>query len=233
MLETMSQFEPGNEPETYEITRVEQKVKNPRKYDLYFNGEYALTVHEDTVVALRLLKGSRLTSDDVRAIEREEHIRRALNQALRWIARRAHAAKEIERKLRQHEMDETTIETVMRRLAEQKLIDDRLFAIQWAQHRIRQQAKGRHFVRYELMQKGVAKADIEAALGDVDGEEELEHALQLARKKWRQTKGEPLARKHKTAAYLMRRGFPSEIVKRAVRECAAEVDSDEDGLFDV
>ena len=220
-------IEPGEG--MYVITRVEQQIKNPNKYDPYINDEYALTVHEDTLVSLKLLKGTHLTVNDLSAIKREEHVREIQDKAMRWLARRAYAKQEIIRKLRWQEIEESTIDIVIRRLVELKLIDDRLFAEQWAQQRIVQQAKGRHLVRHELMQKGVPRADIEAALAQFNEEDEYEQAMQLARKKWLRTKGEPLAKKHKTAAYLMRRGFSAEIAKKAVSNFVD--DMDENGYF--
>lgn len=208
--------------DVFEITRVEQQLKKPGRYDLYLNGQYTYTVHEDTLVAMRLLKGAMLDQADLQRLERLERMHEALDQAIRWIGRRPHSRQEIERKLRQLEYPEDAIAAALDKLQEQRLVDDRRFAEQWAESRIVSQKKGRRLVSYELRQKGVASEIVEAAMRAVDPQVEYEHAVQLGRKKWRQTKGEAAARRQKTAAYLLRRGFPADIVRKVMKKLVTD-----------
>lgn len=205
----------------YEITRVERHLKKAGMYDIYVDGQLACTVHEDTLVAMRLLKGMKLDDADLARMEREERIAQAMDQAVRWLARRPHASREIEQRLGQAGWDDEIAADVVAKLRERRLLDDRAFAEQWTEYRLRSQRKGRHLIRYELMQKGVDKSDIEAAVRAIDHSEELDTALQIAMKKWRQTSGDDAARRQKTAAFLLRRGFPGEIVRSVLDECAA------------
>lgn len=216
----------------FEITRVEQQLKKPGLYDLYLNGQYAYTVHEDTLVAMRLLKGAMLDQADLQRLERLERMHKALDKAIRWIGRRPHSRREIERKLRQLEIEEDAIADVLDKLQEQRLVDDKRFAEQWAESRIISQKKGRRLVSHELRQKGVAREDVEAAMHAIDPQVEYEHAMQLGKKKWQQTKGEAAARRQKTAAYLLRRGFPAELVRKVIRELGTdEFDAESEDLY--
>lgn len=212
----------------FEVTRVESLLKHPGKYDIYLNGQFAYTVHEDTLIAMKLLKGTKLDHADLARLEQEERVNEAFNRAIRWIGRRPYASQEIERKLLQAGWEEETATAVVEKLKQQQLIDDRSFAEQWTDNRIRVQRKGRHLVRHELMQKGVAKADIEAVVNAIDPDAELESALHLGQKKWRQTSGDVRSRKQKTTAYLMRRGFPSDIVREVIRQYSDHDSSSED-----
>jgi len=221
------QERPGDQ-DTYEITRVEQQVKKPGMFDIYLNGQLACTVHEDTLVTMRLLKGRRLDRTELAQLEFEERVSEALAKAIRIIGRRAHSAAELMHKLRQAGVEEDVIEAVMGKLRSEQLVDDRSFAEQWTESRMNSLKKGRNWVRYELEQKGIAKEHIEAAMRSVDLSVEYDNALQLARKKWQKTEGDLRTRKHKTAAYLMRRGYPSDIVRKVVSECASEHQSCED-----
>ena len=221
------QERPGD-PDTYEITRVEQQVKKPGMFDIYLNGQLAFTVHEDTLVTMRLLKGRKLDRSELAQLAFEERVSEALAKAIRVIGRRAHSAAELMHKLRQAGVEEDVIEAVMRKLRSEQLVDDRSFAEQWTESRMNSRKKGRNWVRYELEQKGIAKEHIEAALRSVDWSVEYDNALQLARKKWQKTEGDLRARRHKTAAYLMRRGYPSDIVRKAINECASEQQSCEE-----
>jgi len=217
-------FEEGSlgDQDTYEITRVEQQMKKPGLFDLYLNGQFACTVHEDTLIAMRLLKGRKLDRSELAELEFSERVFEALTRALRIIGRRPHASSEVEHKLRQAKVAEDVIEAVMHKLRSEQLLDDRSFAEQWTESRMNSQKKGRNWVRYELQQKGIAKEHIEAAMRIVDRSAEYDNALQLGKKKWRQTSGDLRTRKHKTAAYLMRRGYPSDVVRKVVSECASD-----------
>jgi len=216
------------EQDTYEITRVEQQVKKPGMFDIYLNGQFACTVHEDTLISMRLLKGRKLDRSELEQLEYEERVFEALFRAIRIIGRRPHSSSEVEHKLRQAEVEEDVIEAVMHKLRAEQLLDDRAFAEQWTENRMNAQKKGRNWVRYELQQKGIAKEHIEAAMRSVDRSVEYENALQLGRKKWHQTDGDLRNRKQKTAAYLMRRGFHMEIVRKVVSVCASGDESCEE-----
>jgi len=218
----------GPEAEQLVVTRVERRSTNPATYDIYLNDRFACTVHEETLIALKLLKGNVLEREDLARIEREERICDAYNRAIRWLGRRPHAGREIERKLLKLGVEEETAGIVLDRLRRERLLDDQAYAEQLTDYRIRTQKKGRRWVRYELTQKGLAAEHIEAALRSIDPALEYEQALQLGRKKWSQTSGNMNARKRKTADYLMRRGFPAHIAAKVVRSCASGEDALED-----
>jgi regulatory protein len=61
----------------------------------------------------------------------------------------------------------------------------------------------------------------------LDREIEQESALVLARKKWSSIKGSDRERKQKLMAMLMRRGFPSAVVKAAIHQVATESEDQE------
>lgn len=203
------------------ITRVERQKGKRNVYDIYLNEQYAVTVHQHTLVSFQLLKGKHLEHGELERIRQEDRICEAYERAVRWIGRRPHAGKEIGQKLRQYEFDEDIITEVTSRLQNQGLLDDRSFAEEWIGHRVHSQKKGRRWAIAELKQKGVSAAHIEEAMKAIDPEVEYENALQLARKKWKQTSGDRRTRMHKTAAYLVRRGFPSDLVRKVVQICAS------------
>lgn len=228
MSERMFEGEYLDGQEPYEITRVERHVKKADMFDIYLNGQLACTVHEDTLISMRLLKGRKLSNHELAQLAFEERVSEALARAIRILGRRPHASSEVKHKLLQAGVEEDVIEAVMHKLRADQLLDDRSFAEQWTFGRMTSQKKGRNWVRYELQQKGVAKEHIEAAMRNVDRTVEYENALQLGMKKWRQTSGELRSRKQKTAVYLMRRGYPSDLVRRVVQVCASEQEIDEE-----
>ncbi|WPP39773.1 regulatory protein RecX [Paenibacillus hunanensis] len=203
------------EHEELEITGVEQ-ARWPRLHYKLFFGELKLVVHEDVMIKYRMLKGYSFTKDALRDIMAANKLQAAYASSINYLSYRSRTRTEVARKLKEKGHDEHVIETTLERLEQEKLIDDHLFAEQWARQRVRTQKKGKVWIRQELRQKGVQPAHIEQALGEIDEDEELVSATMLARKKWNSTSGEWLDKKRKTMAYLMRRGYSSDLVRRAL-----------------
>ncbi|MNF01708.1 recombination regulator RecX [compost metagenome] len=63
----------------------------------------------------------------------------------------------------------------------------------------------------------MSKIAAEEAIGSLDQKVELASAKKAAEKKWRSLKGETFERKRKLMGYLMRRGFPGDIVKEVIK----------------
>lgn len=84
------------------------------------------------------------------------------------------------------------------------------------------QRKGKLWIRQELRQKGIANELIAEVLDDVSAEAELDTALTAGRKKWKQVRGDVQEKKRKTFAYLMRRGFSMDMVRRVVNRLIEE-----------
>jgi regulatory protein len=93
------------------------------------------------------------------------------------------------------------------------------------------QRKGKLWIRQELRQKGIANELIVEALEGVDADVEFETALTAGRKKWNQVKGDVAEKKRKTLPFLMRRGFPMDMVRKVVN-CLIEEDEVEDSEDD-
>ncbi|WP_322922778.1 regulatory protein RecX [Paenibacillus campi] len=210
------------EQEQLEITGVEQ-AKWPRLHYKLFFGELKLVVHEDVMIKYRMLKGYSFTKAALRDIMAANKLQSAYASSIHYLSYRSRTRTEVARKLEEKGHDEYVIETTLERLEQEQLINDPLFAEQWARQRVRTQKKGKVWIRQELRQKGVQPGHIEQALGEINEEEELVSATTLARKKWNSTSGEWVDKKRKTMAYLMRRGYSSDLVRRAL----ATIEEDE------
>ena len=140
-------------------------------------------------------------------------------RALVRLARRDHTTDEIRRALLRDGFSADEIDSAVRRLVAEKYLDDGGFAARFAKSRMRHQGLGRHRIRRELFRKGVAKpqaeAGVAAALEDVSEEESIDA---LARRHWRQhVKDEPRKRVRRLWAFLLRRGFPADLVQARLR----------------
>jgi regulatory protein len=182
-----------------------------------------LSVHEDTLVGWRLLKGRSLSGDEWSELRKTEEAEQAYRAALAMLDRKARTRKELERALKRKEHSAEAIAACLDRLIAHRLLDDALFAQRFAEQKVSTQRKGRRLVRQELLQRGVAKSDVEQAISSLDEDAERESALALARKRWPSVKGASRReRLYKLAAMLQRRGFPGGLAMEAARRAADE-----------
>ncbi|MFC4599016.1 regulatory protein RecX [Cohnella hongkongensis] len=184
--------------------------------------ETVFTVHEDTIVSWRLLKGRRLTAAEVETLRQDELKEDAYRAALLMLERKPRTTAELSLALKRKGYGPEVVEACVKRLRERRMLDDSAYAKRFTEQRATGQRKGRMLIRQELLQRGVDRRDVEQALGELDGDVEKESALALARKRWPSTKGNDRERKMKLMGMLLRRGFPSGVARMAVQQAAEE-----------
>ncbi|MBW7473223.1 RecX family transcriptional regulator [Paenibacillus oenotherae] len=221
----------GREDEALLITAVEGHPKEKQRYLLYVNGsrEPLTSVHEDLLIRYRLLKGREILIDELRQITEEDSDHRVYVLALSYLGARPRTSKEIIRYLARKGIEEAACEKALERLQQERLVDDDSYANRFASQRMRTQLKGRRLLRQELEQRGIAKTTAKEAADNLDREAEREAATRAAIKKWPHVKGESRDRKRKLMAFLLRRGFPSDVVKQALGAAIEAERLDEEG----
>ncbi|MEW1955951.1 regulatory protein RecX [Kineococcus sp. NPDC059986] len=106
---------------------------------------------------------------------------------------------------------------VLDRFEEVGLVDDRAFAAGWV--RSRSSGRGRRALAQELRRKGVDDETAAEALEVVDHDSQLDAARDLVDRKLRSVAGlERAVAERRLFGMLARRGFPTDVVIRVVRE---------------
>lgn len=220
----------------YVIDSIRRDKQRKGRYLLFTAGaeEPLFSVHEDILVHYRLLKGAEVTPAELEEIISADSRQTAYALAIAYLGVKPRTRKEVERYLRRKELDPELIEQVADRLEQERTIDDREYARMYARQRLRNHSKGRLAIRQELQQRGVSKQAAEQAASELDGETEQAAAVRAAERKWPYIKGEHRDRKRKLAMFLMRKGYPGDVVRQAVKKAAVEVGveelDDEDGV---
>lgn len=184
------------------------------------NGDDLLTVHEDTLVGWRLLRGRELTAEEYQTLKADEQKEDAYRKSLGMLERKARTTAELSRALKRKGYTPEVVAGCLARLQSRRMLDDSAYAKRFTEQRAVGQSKGRMLIRQELLQRGVGREDVEEAIAELDGQVEEESALHLACKRWPNIKGSDRERKQKLMAMLLRRGFPSGIVRSAVQQVA-------------
>lgn len=140
-----------------------------------------------------------------------------LARAIGLLSRRAHSKWELRRKLRLKGYGTDAVDATIARLVELGYLDDRAFASGLV--RRRGALRGPLALSAELAAKGVDRAEVEAAVGEYDAEAQLVSATRLAERLYAKKPG--LGYREMLdgiGTKLLRRGFPSTIVRAACRQ---------------
>jgi regulatory protein len=144
----------------------------------------------------------------------------ALSLALRWLARRQHAEAELEGKLRGRGISAGTIASTLARLRELGYLDDREFARALVAERSRR--RGPALIASELVSRGIAPELAAEVLAEIGGDRQMETARRLLARR-------PGRTPRDLAAWLLRQGFPREIVQEVMGEGVLDPFSDQGG----
>ena len=154
---------------------------------------------------------------------------RARDFAVRYLGYAPRTRKQLRDKLAEKQFSDEAIADVMQLLTEKGYLDDITFAQNYISHKTRINNYGRRRIAVDLLRKGVGKEDIQAAysaISERDGEEaekENETAAarraldkRLGRRDIDEVKKDP-KELQRLMAYLVRRGFSYDVVKKALQ----------------
>lgn len=191
-------------------------------------GMVRVTVNEDRrlLVPLSLFQERPFTAgEEIDLAEYENWLmtrqyRHALDKAVAFLAVRSRSRRELEERLSRAGYLPATVEMVLFKLTKEGLLNDEEFAAQWVEAKS-SKGLGRRRIAMDLMNKGVEKEAVEAAVAGVSPEEERLAACRLANKLWPryQREGAPKG-VQKCVQALVRRGFDWDTAKNAVRQAA-------------
>lgn len=193
-------------------------------------GKFHITINgsEKVVVPAPLFRERPLSEGEPIDLEEYDHwlmvrqYRAALDRAVALLASRARSRREVKTRLLQSGYRPCTVEMVLYKLKRERLLDDGDFARQWVEARVNRKL-GRNRIARELRDKGVSAEEAEAALTAIDEDDQLEAAVQLAKKLLCHARqDEPSAKTaQRVVAMLLRRGYGYGLARQALEKAAA------------
>lgn len=145
----------------------------------------------------------------------------AHQKARHYCAYQERSHQEVRDKLYQLGLHKAAVEEVLTQLIGEDCLNEERFALQFAGGKFRMKHWGRQKIRYELKQRKVSEYLIQKALQQIDEGEYEKVLLNLARKKWSSIRGQGITgmvKQHKTAEYLLQRGFEAERVWPVIKQ---------------
>ncbi|MFJ8545693.1 recombination regulator RecX [Streptomyces sp. NPDC093586] len=152
---------------------------------------------------------------------------------LRLLTGTPRTRKQLAEALRKREIPDEAAEEVLSRFEEVGLINDSAFADAWVESRHHGRGLARRALARELRTKGVDSTLIDAAVSQLDSEQEEETARELVARKLRATRGlDRDKRLRRLAGMLARKGYPEGMALRVVRQALEEEGEDTEFLGD-
>jgi len=209
------------------ITGLEPCGKPQGACRLYVDDAFHFEVPGVLLARARLSVGQTLSAADLDALRRQAAEHRAMESALHYLSFRIRSRAEIERHLRRNGHEPDASAWAVDRCRQLGYVDDLAFATSFARDRIRLRPQGMRRLRADLRARGVSEADAREGIDAAFREEQVNEAELLdavATRRWRALQSaEPVVARRRLAAFLSRRGFPSDRVRETVARLTGAV----------
>ena len=143
--------------------------------------------------------------------------KRAIELALHHLGRRDRTEAELRRHLAAKDVGEPEADAAIAELARMGYLDDARYARTFAEDRRNLDGWGAERIERRLLELGVDRDHIAAAVGARDGDGELEAALELLRRRFRNGAPADERERERALGMLVRKGYELELAYDAVR----------------
>lgn len=182
---------------------------------VFADGEYVFSAAPDYWYSLNIYDNDEISEERLREIENDINIAKCCNSAYKYIARRAHSIYELKLKLLK-KYDEDTVNITVEKALELGLLDDREYAINYADELKRVKAYAPTRIKAELFKRGISKEDCENALSVLEFSPADEIEQLLSRKFKNSLNSEKGIQR--TVSSLMRMGYKYSDIRSAIDE---------------
>lgn len=186
--------------------------------DVGDEGHPAPTRHELAKAALLAVEDA-ARAETAADLAAEKKARRAENVSMHALTRRGQSRREIEMLLERRALEPEEIAAELARLEAVGLVDDAALADTIVRTHHERKGLGRSALVAELRRRRIAQEFIDVALEQIDGDDELDRARELAAKRAPQMRSlDRDTAVRRLSGYLMRKGYAGSIVRTAVDE---------------
>jgi len=196
------------------ITAIRAGRGRKKRVNIFLDGKFAFSVEAEVALKERLRVEEELSAEQIEALSKSDDVQRCFNAAVHYLSYRPRSEPELRGRLKRRGFNGDSVETVIARLKEQRLVDDTAFAQFWKDNRESFSPRSQWLTRLELRQKGVAEDIIDRVVGTIDEED---GAYRAALKKVRslpQSDYQVFSRR--LGEHLKRRGFSYGVINNTV-----------------
>ena len=201
--------------DTCKITALKQGLKNPDRVNVFVDDKFSFSLDVSQVVDFGIKVGLEVMPEQVAEFKRAQEFGKLYQRALEWVLARPHSKKELSdylyKKIYEKKLDKNYVDRIIKKLEDKKYVDDSKFAEYYMENRFLKKGISAKRLKLELLKKGVSKEIVEEVLVESprDEKEEILKVISKKRKKYDD---------EKLTAYLVRQGFPYDLVRELVLE---------------
>jgi len=202
------------------ITNIEFRRRKPQRFIVHFDDDHVHTFSPETALKHGFVLEKEFSEQEFFEIIKEDSIRRAKDQALRYLEYRPHSKKELTLKLLRKSFRKEIIETALSDLENVDLVKDEEFAHLFIQNELVLRPGSKKMLRSKLIQRGVAAEIFEPILDEFyEQQDEGEIARGIANKFLKTQRGvKPEKQREKLIRHLQSKGFDWDVIDWVVRE---------------
>lgn len=211
------------------ITGISVQARNPDRVNISVDGKYRFSLDILQVTELGVKLGREYDEDELAELENESQFGKLYARALEYTMMRLHSSREVRDYLWRKTRD-TRVKTrsgelrdkpgvskaiadrVFERLVEKGYVDDARFARYWIENRNLRKGSSVRKLIAELRAKGVEQSIIDENMQNSPRDEKRELQMIIDKKRGRYDDDKKLI------AYLMRQGFPYDMIREAMFE---------------
>lgn len=199
------------------ITKIEKQKNNNKRYSIFIDNEFAFGIDEIDLLYYKLKENEPLDNEKYEYILNKLLLKRAKDKALKYLGYKMRSKNQVIKKLQEYEFPSNVIDKVIRVLEKYNYINDEDFAKAFIKDKLNLKGHGVFKISYDLKMLGVDEEIFKKYLYDEEFINEEKKAKDLLLKKLGNKNIEDLdyKEKQKIYAYLARRGFSYDSIKKA------------------
>lgn len=204
------------------------KLKN-NLYKVTLESGKTFRVSEDVLIRRRLLKGTEISEEDIKEIQKQTQLDHGYQQALNYLSYQLRSEKELKDYLAKKEIDEESTGEIIERLRQLNLVDDLVFSESYVRTQARLSDKGPRVLKDKLRQKGIKSEVIEKAMLEFNAEDQEQVAIAAAEKALRKYQRHSFSeQRQKIRQLLMTKGFSGDMITVAIDSLEMAKDAEEE-----
>lgn len=210
------------------ITKI-QAQKRKGRFNIFLDGKYAFAVSENILIKYHLYKDTELTEAEIEQIKYKENVDKYYVRALDYISHQIRTTKEIKDFLKDKEVEDDDIKTIIEKLEENRYLNDESYTKSFINTQLITGVDGPIVIQNKLFKKGIDKKMADQELLNVDYNQWLENATKAAIKIQKHATRQSfknLLNKIKTG--LMQKGYTSEIIEEVMSNLDLDVDEEQE-----
>ncbi|SRR6056297_974004 len=210
------------------ITKISPQKKNGDRFSLFHKKTFLIGVSSQTLLDYSIQKGTRLTRDLYHRLSHSEEYQAVKDRCYRLLSGRDHGAEELKRKLIRKGFSESMSSKVVTEFREKDLLNDKSYALKFAQDKYHLKQWGPRKIQSALFKKGVPNQIITEVIHELKSNiNPVDTCIELALKRRRHFLREPdsFKRKQKIFRYLAGKGYSSDKIKKALPNIEKQLDA--------